>query len=253
MHSFAQQSIQVERMVLTDGVDRHTRQFANKLSLPVRGKKAYLWMQLRGSKELLDEIKLSAGGGVPIRHAWYKYQSDEIFTLTSLTVATGMAWFSHALGLSMALGAFMAGFVLGESYHRHKIQGYIRPFKDLLLGLFFITIGMMLNIGIVIQYWYWVLFLVMAILIFKTVVVAAVVRTFARLDLSESIQTGLILAHGGEFGFVLLSLAMQLKVMEADYGQVVLSGILITLFLCPFMVRISAPFSKCLASKFDTI
>jgi CPA2 family monovalent cation:H+ antiporter-2 len=179
-----------------------------------------------------------------------KYDSDEIFTLTTLTVATGMAWFSYALGLSMALGAFMAGLVLGESHHRHKIQGYIRPFKDLLLGLFFITIGMLLNIQMVIKYWYWVLFLVAAILIFKTVVVAAVVRNFGRLNLQESIQTGLIMAHGGEFGFVLLSLAIQLKVMEADYGQVVLAGILITLFLCPFMIRISGPFSNRL-SKID--
>lgn len=78
IHSLAQHKIQVERMVLTDGVDRLTRQFANKLNSPVRGKKAYLWMQLRGSKELLDELKQSEGGGVPIRHAWYKYQSDEI-------------------------------------------------------------------------------------------------------------------------------------------------------------------------------
>lgn len=178
-----------------------------------------------------------------------KYNSDEIFTLTTLTVATGMAWFSHALGLSMALGAFMAGLVLGESHHRYKIQGYIRPFKDLLLGLFFITIGMMLNIQMVIKYWYWVLFLVAAILIFKTLVVAAVVKTFGRLNFQESIQTGLIMAHGGEFGFVLLSLAIQLKVMEADYGQVVLAGILITLFLCPFLIHHSGTFSKWLEER----
>jgi hypothetical protein len=74
----AQERIELERLVLTDGVDRNSRQFKNKLSSPVRGKKAYLWMQLRGSAALLEELKLSSQGSLPIRHAWYKYQSDEI-------------------------------------------------------------------------------------------------------------------------------------------------------------------------------
>ncbi|MFZ6817210.1 hypothetical protein [Undibacterium sp. Ji22W] len=74
----AQEKIQLERMVLTDGIERSSRQFKNKLSSPVRGKKAYLWMQLRGSAALLEELKLSRDGSLPIRHEWYKYQSDEI-------------------------------------------------------------------------------------------------------------------------------------------------------------------------------
>lgn len=178
-----------------------------------------------------------------------RHESDELFTLTTLLVAVATSWISSAMGLSMALGAFMAGLVLGESHHRHKIQGYIRPFRDLFLGLFFITIGMMLNLKIVIQYWYWVLFLVASILVFKTVVVAWVVKVIGHLKLNESIQTGLIMAHGGEFGFVLLSLAMQLHIMEADYGQVVLSGILITLFLCPLLIHYSARISRAVASR----
>lgn len=180
-----------------------------------------------------------------------RYESDEVFTLTTLTVAVATAWLSNAMGLSMALGAFMAGLVLGESHHRHKIQGYIRPFRDLFLGLFFITIGMLLNFKMVIQYWYWVLFLVTSILIFKTIVVAVVVKVIGHLKLDESIQTGLIMAHGGEFGFVLLSLAIQLGIMEADYGQVVLAGILITLFLCPLLIHYSSPLSRVLSARFS--
>lgn len=74
----AQEIIQLERMVLTDAVDRNSRQFKNKLTSPVRGKKVYLWMQLRGSAALLEALRQSSQGSLPIRHEWYKYQSDEI-------------------------------------------------------------------------------------------------------------------------------------------------------------------------------
>jgi CPA2 family monovalent cation:H+ antiporter-2 len=173
-----------------------------------------------------------------------RWESDELFTLTTLLVAVATAWISDLLGLSMALGAFMAGLILGESHHRHQIQAYIRPFRDLLLGLFFVTIGMLLNIEMVIRYWYWVLFLVTAIVIFKSLVVTWVVRVLGGLSMNESIQTGLVMAHGGEFGFVLLSLAIQLRLMEPDYGQVVLAGVLITLFLCPFLIHHSAALAR---------
>lgn len=177
-------------------------------------------------------------------------QSDELFTLTTLLVAMATAWASDYMGLSMALGAFMAGLVLGESHHRHQIQGYIRPFRDLFLGLFFVTIGMLLNFHMVFMHWYWVLFLVGSIVLFKTAVVALVVKTIGKLSTEESIQTGLIMAHGGEFGFVLLSLAIQLGVMESDYGQVVLAGILMTLFMCPLLVHYSGPLSRRISRYF---
>lgn len=178
-------------------------------------------------------------------------QSDELFTLTTLLVAMATAWASDYMGLSMALGAFMAGLVLGESHHRHQIQGYIRPFRDIFLGLFFVTIGMMLNFKIVSEHWHWVLFLVTAIILFKTITVSLVVKIFGKLTTDESIQTGLIMAHGGEFGFILLSLAIRLDVMESDYGQVILAGILITLFLCPLFIHYSAPLSKRLGRWFS--
>lgn len=185
----------------------------------------------------------------PLFNEVARSDSDELFTLTTLLVAVATAWASGSMGLSMPLGAFMAGLVLGESHHRHQIQGYIRPFKDLFLGLFFVTIGMLLNFEMVFRYWYWVLFLVIAILVFKTLVVAWVVKAIGHLTLDESIQTGLIMAHGGEFGFVLLSLAIQLRVMEPDYGQVVLAGVLITLFLCPLFIHYSGPLSRFIGER----
>lgn len=205
------------------------------------------WALLKGTAAIAALLLMGRYVLRPLFDEVARSKSDELFTLTTLLVAVATAWVSDSMGLSMALGAFMAGLVLGESHHKRQIQGYIRPFRDLLLGLFFITIGMMLNFEMVIQYWYWVLFLVGSILVFKTMVVAWVVKVIGRLSLEDSIQTGLILAHGGEFGFVLLSLAIQLGIMEADYGQVVLAGVLITLFICPLLIHYSKSLSQYLA------
>lgn len=176
-----------------------------------------------------------------------KSGSDELFTLTTLLTVIATAWITSTMGLSMALGAFLAGVVLAETHHRHQIQKDIRPFRDLLLGLFFMTVGMLLNFDMIGQYWYWVLFLVLSIIFFKTLVVTAVAKWVGLVSTNDALRTGLILAHGGEFGFVLLTLAMTLGVMEKDYGQVVLAGILITLFLCPILIRWNAYLARILS------
>ncbi len=173
----------------------------------------------------------------PLFNEVAKADSQELFTLTTLLVALGTAWVTHALGLSMILGAFLAGLVLAETHHRRQIEQDIRPFRDVFLGLFFITVGMLLDFQILLQYWYWVLFLVVSIIVFKFILISFVANKVGRLSLSESMRTGLILAHGGEFGFILLTLAITLGVMEEDYGQVVLAGVLVTMFLCPLLVR----------------
>lgn len=182
-----------------------------------------------------------------------KSGSDELFTLTTLLTVIATAWVTSVMGLSMALGAFSAGLVLAETHHRHQIQKDIRPFRDLLLGLFFLTVGMMLNFDMIIRYWYWVIFLVVAIVFFKTMVISAVAKWVGRLSLDDALRTGLILAHGGEFGFVLLTLAMALGVMEQDYGQVVLAGILITLFLCPMMIKWNGVLAHALARRLTSV
>ncbi|MBC3875034.1 hypothetical protein [Undibacterium flavidum] len=86
LNLFAQEKIQLERMVLTDSIDRQNRQFRNKLTSPIHGKKAYVWMQLRGSAALLELLRQSSQGSLPIRHEWYKYQSDEISAETPDTL-----------------------------------------------------------------------------------------------------------------------------------------------------------------------
>lgn len=195
------------------------------------------WALVKGI--LAITVLLIAGRWVlrPLFDEVAKADSMELFTLATLTVALGTAWVTHALGLSMVLGAFLAGLVLGETHHRHQIEQDIRPFRDVFLGLFFVTVGMLLNFQILLEYWYWVLSLVIAIIVFKFILISFVASKIGHLPVPESMRTGLILAHGGEFGFILLTLAITLCVMEEDYGQVVLAGVLITMFLCPLFIR----------------
>ncbi len=195
------------------------------------------WAFIKGILAIV--ILLFAGRWVlrPLFDEVAKSGSQELFTLTTLLTALATAWVTHAFGLSMILGAFLAGLVLAETHHRHQIEKDIRPFRDIFLGLFFVTVGMLLNFDIILQYWYWVVFLVIAIIVFKFILISFVAYKVGHLTLPESMKTGLFLAHGGEFGFILLTLAITLGVMEEDYGQVVLAGVLITMFLCPLFVR----------------
>ncbi len=131
-------------------------------------------------------------------------KSLEIFTLTILLVTLSAAWLTETMGLSLALGAFAAGMMLGETEYRHQIEVEIRPFRDVLLGLFFITIGMLLNVTQLPEIWLGVLLLLFGIIIGKTLLITGLSLIFGS-DHVTAFRTGLILAQGGEFGFCFIS------------------------------------------------
>lgn len=160
----------------------------------------------------------------------------EIFTLSVLLVALGCAWITHSLGLSLALGGFLAGMMLAETEYRGRIEQDIRPFRDVLLALFFISIGTQFNIHIIPIGWQWMLLLLAALLLFKTLTIAMLGRLYG-LSSDDALRTGLILAHGGEFGFAILTLALSYGVLPADYGQVVLGSILLSMIIAPLMIH----------------
>lgn len=172
----------------------------------------------------------------PIFHLVARYRSMELFTLTALMITLGAAWITHQLGLSLALGAFVAGMMLGETEFRHQIEAEIRPFRDILLGLFFITIGMLFNIQLLPEIWPWVLLTLAALIVFKMLFITLSCR-IARWDLAVSLRTGLVLAHGGEFGFAILTLALAGGMIPNEYGQVVLAALLISMGLAPLIIR----------------
>src|SRR4029079_5349850 len=136
-----------------------------------------------------------------------KTRAIELFTLTVLLVTLGAAWITNMLGLSFALGAFLAGMMLAETEFRHQIAVEIRPFRDILLGLFFITIGMLTDVSEWYHTWTWILLLFLTLTIGKMVLITVLGRLTGN-TFSVACRTGLILAEGGEFGFALLTLAL---------------------------------------------
>lgn len=182
-------------------------------------------------------IILSLGRWVlrPLFYMIANTRSLELFTLSALLVTVGAAWITHQMGLSTALGAFLAGMMLGETEFRHQIESEIRPFRDVLLGFFFISIGMQFNTSIVIEAWPWMLLLLMTLIVFKTLLIFLLGLGFENKVVAG--RTSLILAHGGEFSFAILALALSYQLLPADYGQVILGAILLSMVLAPIFIR----------------
>ncbi len=170
--------------------------------------------------------------------------SEELFTLSVLLVTLVSAWITHRLDLSLAMGAFMAGMMLGETEYRHQIEATIKPFRDVLLGLFFISIGMLFDIYSIKQIWPWVLLLFMAFSILKIIIITILCR-LTKSYWRIALRTGIVLAQGSEFGFALLALAMYEDLFPALYEQVVLGALLLSLITAPFLIQ----YNKSLAKK----
>lgn len=163
-------------------------------------------------------------------------QSLELFTLAILVVTLSSAWLTEYMGLSLALGAFLAGMMLGETEYRHQIEIEIRPFRDILLGLFFITIGMLLNLKVLPDIWLGVTIILLSIIIMKTLLIMGLSLILGSNKIT-SLRTGLVLAQGGEFGFALLALAISNKLLEAQTAQTVLAALVFSMALAPFLIR----------------
>jgi len=176
----------------------------------------------------------------PLFHLVTQRRSSELFTLSVLFVCLGAAWITHAFGLSMAFGAFLAGMVLGETEFRHQVESAIRPFRDVLLGLFFIGIGMLFDPGTLPALWDVALMGTAVLLGVKALLVWAIVR-MSGLDSVTALRTGLLLAVGGEFGFALIALALGSGVLDSETGQVALTSVLFSMVLAPILIRFNGP------------
>ena len=181
-------------------------------------------------------------GQKPMR-PWFnlvaRQKSPELFMLNVLLFTLGLAWLTELAGLSMALGAFVAGMLISETPYRFHVEEDIKPFRDVLLGLFFVTIGMMLDVSTVLSGFGWVLLILLVLLVFKAVVVAVLARWFSG-DWGTSIRSGLGLAQAGEFGFVLLTLTGQASLLSAAVTQNVLASMLISMLAAPFIIQHAA-------------
>lgn len=161
-------------------------------------------------------------------------RSVELFVATTLLVVLGMGWIMAQAGLSMELGALLAGLLLAETEYRHQIEADIKPFRGILLGLFFISIGMSINIGFIIGNLGVILLIVASLLTTKTLITTALCR-LTGMPLSTSVRTGFALSQGGEFGFVLFGAAMAINLITPDLAQILMAVITLSMVATPLM------------------
>jgi monovalent cation:H+ antiporter-2, CPA2 family len=181
-------------------------------------------------------------GGQRVMRWWLtivaRRKSEELFVLNLLLITLGLAYLTEHAGLSLALGAFVAGMLIAETEFKHQVETDIRPFHDVLLGLFFITIGMKLDWRPVLDQWFLVLLLTVLPVLAKAVLVAGLAWIF-RATPGVAIRTGLYLAQAGEFGFVLLTLGAERGLVSAQWVSPVLACMVMSMLATPFIVMYS--------------
>jgi CPA2 family monovalent cation:H+ antiporter-2 len=192
-------------------------------------------------KAVLLLTVLLVGGQWVMRH-WLtivaRRKSEELFVLNLLLVTLGLAYLTEHAGLSLALGAFVAGMLVAETEYKHQVETDIRPFHDVLLGLFFITIGMKLDWRPVLAEWPLVLMLTVLPVLAKFVLVAALARIFGAAP-GVALRTGLYLAQAGEFGFVLLTLGADNGLVAPQWISPVLASMVLSMLATPFLILYS--------------
>jgi len=181
-------------------------------------------------------------GGQKVMRWWLtqvaRRKSEELFMLNLLLMTLGLAWMTEHAGLSLALGSFVAGMLVAETEFKHQVETDIRPFHDVLLGLFFITIGMKLDWRPLLDQWFLVLLLTTAPVIAKFALIAALARAF-RATPGVALRTGLYLAQAGEFGFVLLTLGADRGLIAPVWVSPVLASMVLSMLATPFLVMYS--------------
>ena len=180
--------------------------------------------------------------GPRFMRAWFgvvaRRKSTELFVLNVLLVTLAMAFITGLAGLSLALGAFLAGMLLSETEYRHQVEDEIKPFRDVLLGLFFVTVGMLLDPAAVLRQPALVLLLLALLIAFKFALVALLARGFGATP-GTALRAGLALAQGGEFGFVLLAQARGSEVLPPDLAQAMLASMILSMIAAPFLIGAS--------------
>ena len=163
-------------------------------------------------------------------------KSQELFTLNVLLMTLGLAWITEHAGLSLALGAFLAGMLISETEFRYQVEADVKPYRDVLMGLFFISVGMLLDFEVVTQQWALIAALVVGPMIFKFALISALAKVF-RVANGPSLKTGLWLCQAGEFGFVLLDPAGLSGIVPAEILQPIQAAMVISTLLAPFIIE----------------
>lgn len=162
-------------------------------------------------------------------------RSSELFMLTTLLVALASAFLTEHFGLSAELGAFLAGVMLAETEYVHQIESDIQPFREILLGFFFLSIGLFLDPQVIVSDWKAIGILLLALFLFKTIIIALLTLTTA--PANRALRTGIILAQGGEFGLFLLMIAQEKNLLGFHPYQILLTTIVLSMAISPLLIR----------------
>lgn len=176
-------------------------------------------------------------------------RSRELFVMNVLMVTLLLAFATNLAGLSYALGAFIAGMLISETRYRYQVESDIASFRDILMGLFFISVGMLLDFNYLINNIALVSALLLAFVLFKAVGIAVLVRIFG-FEVGVGIRTGVILAQAGEFGFVILTLALGRGLIGGAELQLVLSACLLSMIIAPFVIQYNGRIARSLAKSY---
>ena len=191
--------------------------------------------------------------GKPIINFWFglvaQQKSRELFVLNVLMVTMFFAYLTHLAGLSYALGAFLAGMLISETRYRYQVESDIASFRDILLGLFFISVGMMLNLNIFIEYLWIIITIFIGYSLFKATLIALLTKAF-KYEFGVGIRTGIILGQAGEFSFVILALAKEQNIIGGDILQIILSVCLLSMICAPFVIPYNGRIARFLSKSY---
>jgi monovalent cation:proton antiporter-2 (CPA2) family protein len=194
-----------------------------------------------GGRFLLRPIlRVAAGTGIP-----------EIFTATALLVVIGAALLMQFAGMSMVLGAFIAGMLLADSEYRHELEADIAPFKGLLLGLFFIAVGMTVNLSLLLQQPGTILLLVIVLMTAKAAVILPLAKVFGLCDAKGSRNLAVVLAQGGEFAFVLFAIVARQQIIEPTLIDQLILAVAVSMLLTPIAYLINEKINDRAAAKVE--
>ncbi len=174
----------------------------------------------------------------PLLHLIAETGASEAFTATALLVVVGAALIMDQVGLSMAMGGFLAGVLLGETEFRHQLETDIEPFRGLLMGLFFISVGMNVNIDLLIENLFGILFGVIALVMLKALMIYLLARITGS-HRRDAVRTAAVLSQGGEFGFVLFSEAMSSGLMGVANGSILTATVTLSMAMTPLLVMLA--------------
>ncbi|MGQ2964981.1 cation:proton antiporter [Methylophilus sp.] len=226
-------------LVLIQTLGAHSNNWLDVLGLTLLKSSVLLFLLFKFGKNILN--------------FWFelvaKQRSRELFVLNVLMVTLLMSAATNFAGLSYALGAFVAGMLISETKYRYQVESDIAPFRDILLGLFFISVGMLLDVRVILDNALLVVLLLALYLLFKMGLIAVLTK-FYGFEMGVGVRTGIILGQAGEFTFVVLALGLQTHLIDGDALQLVLSVAVLSMLVAPFIIQYNGRIARYLVKSY---